>query len=141
MKHGPPGNPRYSRWNHKNRTEENFSFPMVGKGVGYALILAVVLIIIASLVVYLTKLDESIVFWVVNIGSFVILGLASFSIARTTKRHGLLYGALIGGAYAILTSVIGAFAYPPFIGVWALLKRMGFSVLAGACGGVFGVNY
>lgn len=141
MKHGPPGKLRYSRWNHTNRVEEGFSFLMVGKGVAYAVILAAVLVILASLAVYLTKLDESIVFWVVNIGSFVVLGLASFNIARTTRRHGLLYGVLIGGVYAIITSVIGAFAYPPFIGIWALLKRIGFSMLAGACGGVFGVNY
>jgi len=141
VKYGPPGKPGYSRWNQKHRAEDRFSFSMAGRGVGYALLLAVLLIVLAATAVYLTKLEESIVYWVVNIGSFIILGLASFITARKARRHGLAYGVAIGGSYALLTCLIGAIAYPPFIGIGALLKRIGFSVLAGACGGVLGVNY
>jgi putative membrane protein (TIGR04086 family) len=140
MKYSPPGKPGYSRWSQRHKVEESFSVSMVGKGVGYALFMAVLLILLASAVVYLTKLEESIVYWVVNIGSFAILGLASFVTARRARRYGLVYGAAIGASYAIITCLVGAILYPPFIGFGALLKRIGFCVLAGACGGVLGVN-
>ncbi len=140
MKYRPPGKPGYSRWSQRQKVEESFSVAMVGKGIGYALLMAVLLIVVASAVVYLTKLEESIVYWVVNIGSFAILGLASFITARRARRYGLLYGAAIGASYALITGLMGAILYPPFIGMVAFLKRIGFCLLAGACGGVLGVN-
>ncbi|HHT85635.1 MAG: TIGR04086 family membrane protein [Bacillota bacterium] len=141
MKYSPPGKPGYPRWSQRHKVEEGFLVSLVGKGVGYALFMAVLLILLASAVVYLTRLEESIVYWVVNIGSFAILGLASFITARRARRHGLVYGVAIGASYAIITVLVGAILYPPFIGVGALLRRIGFCVLAGACGGVLGVNY
>ena len=48
------------------------------KGVAFAMILAIVLSLLASAIVYFTKLDEGILYWFVNVGSFVALGFASF---------------------------------------------------------------
>ncbi|HHY16673.1 MAG TPA: TIGR04086 family membrane protein [Firmicutes bacterium] len=141
MKHGPPGKSGLQRWNQKNRVQEGFSFSRVGKGVVFALILALLLTLLASATVHFTKLDEGTLYWFVNIGSFIVLGFASFVTARMARSHGLFYGLAIGGAYAILTSLFGALIYPPFIGITVVLKRLGFSLLAGACGGILGVNY
>ncbi len=129
-----------SRWG-RTSIQQNFSFLTVLSGVGYALVLAVLLIIFASAAVCYTPLEESIVYWVVNIGSFVVLGVSSFITARKSGRYGLTYGVAIGGLYAMATCLIGALIYPPFIGLVSLLKRLGFSILAGGCGGVLGVNY
>ena len=116
MKYSPPGKPGYRRWSQKY-VEEGFSVPLVGKGVVYALFMAALLILVASAVVYLTKLEESIVYWVVNIGSFAILGLASFITAKQAKRYGLMYGIAIGASYAVITGLVGAILYPPFMGI------------------------
>ncbi len=141
MQYGPPGKPGFSRWNQKQRVEETFLFSRIAQGVGYALVLAILLMALASAAVHFTRLEENIVYWVVNIGSFIIIGLASFITARKARKHGLAYGMAIGALYALITCLVGAIAYPPFIGLVALLKRLGFAVLAGASGGVLGVNY
>ncbi|HHW17558.1 MAG TPA: TIGR04086 family membrane protein [Firmicutes bacterium] len=113
---------------------------IAGRGIACSLVLAVLLTLLASATVYFTDLDERILFWSVNGGTFVVLGLASFLTAKKAGAHGLLYGAAIGAGYAILTFIVGLLAFPPAPGAGAFFKRLGFSVLAGACGGILGVN-
>jgi len=135
----PPGKPKHTRWSAKN-ADEGFSLRVAGGGVFRAILLAVILVLLASTVVYFSHLDERILQWVVNAGSFVVLGVASFVTARKEGRHGLLYGVAIGAGYAIVALVLGTLLFPPFAGMTTFLKRLGFSVLAGACGGILGVN-
>jgi len=136
----PPGKSKYTRWSAKARDNGVFSLRVAGGGVLRAVLLAVLLVLLAATVVYFTHLDERILQWVVNLGSFAVLGAASFLTARKEGKHGLLYGVVIGAGYAVLTLIIGALVFPPFAGFAAFLKRLGFSVLAGACGGILGVN-
>ncbi len=135
----PPGKSGYTRWSSR-KADEGFSLKVAGGGVFKAILLAVILVLTASTVVYFTHLDERILQWVVNAGSFIVLGVASFVTARREGRHGLLYGIAIGAGYAVLTLVFGTLLFPPFAGVTTFLKRLGFSVLAGVCGGILGVN-
>ncbi len=137
----PPGKSGYTRRSVKTGADGAFSLRVAGGGILRAILLAVLLTLLASTVVYFTHLDERILQWVVNAGSFVVLALASFMTARKEGRHGLLYGIAIGVGYAILTLIIGTLLFPPFSGVTTFLKRLGFSVLAGACGGILGVNW
>lgn len=136
----PPGKSKYTRWSGKARAEGVFSLRVAGGGVFRAILLAVVLVLLASTVVYFTHLDERVLQWVVDAGSFAVLGIASFVTARREGKYGLLYGVVIGAGYAVLTLIIGTLLFPPFSGVATFLKRLGFSVLAGACGGILGVN-
>lgn len=136
----PPGKPKYTRWSAKARVDGAFSLRMAGGGVLRAILLAVVLVLLASTVVYFTHLDERVLHWVVNIGSFAVLGIASFFTARKEGKYGLVYGVAIGAGYAFLTLIIGTLLFPPFTGAIAFLRRLGFCVLAGACGGILGVN-
>lgn len=136
----PPGRPKYTRWSARAKSEGVFSLRIAGGGLLRALLLVVVLILLASTVVYFTSLDERILQWVVNAGSFAVLGVAAFLTARREGQHGLLYGVAIGAGYAVLTAIIGTLLFPPFMGLGAFAKRLGFSVLAGACGGILGVN-
>lgn len=136
----PPGKSGYTRWSPKKKAEEGFSMKAAGGGVLTAVALAVALALLASGVVYVTSLDERILSWVVDAGSFVILGFSSFIIARRQERFGLAYGLAIGGCYAVASLVIGGLLFPPFPGVGAFIRRLGFSLVAGACGGIFGVN-
>ncbi len=136
----PPGIKKNSRWSSKARKEEAFSLQTAGGGVARAVLLAVALVLAVSLIVYYTRLDERVLQWVVNAGSFVVLGISSFLTARKEGKYGLWYGCAIGAGYAVVTLVVGAVFFPPFAGFVAFLKRLGFSVLAGACGGILGVN-
>lgn len=136
----PPLKPGYAKWSSKSRQDEAFSLRVAGGGVLGAVAMAVILTLLASAVVYFTSLDELILQWVVNAGSFAVLAFASFLTARRAGKHGLLYGIAIGGAYAVITLVVALFLFPPFMGATAFLKRLGFSILSGACGGILGVN-
>jgi len=137
---GPPGKISYSRWTPKRKMEEGFSLGILGQGIALALLLAVLLSFLASTVVYFTNLDERILFWAVNIGSFLVIGMSSFLTARRAGSHGLLYGIGTGAGYAVVTLIIGILAFPPFLGTGTFLKRLGFAVLTGAAGGILGVN-
>ncbi len=133
---GAPGR----RWSGKKGLQEGFSVRATGAGITRALIMAIALVLIGAAVVFFTNLDERVLTWLVNLGSFVIVGLAAFLTARRQMTHGLIYGLAIGGAYALLTLLIGTVVFPPFIGFVPFLRRLGFCLLAGACGGILGVN-
>ncbi|HHX27853.1 MAG: TIGR04086 family membrane protein [Bacillota bacterium] len=135
----PPGRRSGGRWSSR-QMEEGFSMRVAGRGVVWAVGLAVVLALLASGVVYVTSLDERILSWVVDVGSFVILGLSSFVTARRQAGYGLVYGLAIGGGYAVITLFTGALLFPPVPGFGVFVRRLGFSLLAGAIGGILGVN-
>ncbi len=127
-------------WSSKRSLDSGFSTRAAGGGVLRALGMAIALVLLGATVVYFTSLDERILTWLVNLGSFVIVGLAAFLTARRQMSHGLVYGLAIGAVYALVTVLIGSVLFPPFIGFVAFLKRLGFCILAGACGGILGVN-
>lgn len=128
------------RWFPNNQVDSGFSLSAAGAGIGYAIVLAVILTVVASTVLYFTELDEGLLYVVVNAGSFVVLGLAAYITACRAQSHGLLYGLSIGLGYSLLTLVVGLIFFPPFLGFGAFAKRLGFSLLAGAAGGILGVN-
>lgn len=138
---GPPSKIAYSGWSPRKSVEQGFSIKKAGAGIVCSLFLAILLSFLAAGTLYFTNLDERALSWVVNVGSFVVVGLASFVTAKRAQSHGLLYGAVIGVGYAVLTFVIGSLVFPPLMGISAFLKRLSFSVLAGASGGILGVNY
>jgi len=138
---GPPSRIGYSGWSPRKSVEQGFSIKRAGTGIVCSLFLAILLSFLAAGTLYFTNLDERALSWVVNVGSFVVVGLASFVTAKRAQSHGLLYGAVIGVGYAVLTFVIGSLVFPPLMGISVFLKRLGFSVLAGASGGILGVNY
>jgi putative membrane protein (TIGR04086 family) len=139
MNTNPPR--RGDRWRRTtSNIEQGFSLEVVAGGVLGAILGVIAFTVVSSGVVYFTSLDERILGWAVNIGSFVILGAASFFTARRTESYGLLYGLSIGGFYAVLTFIVGTLVFPPFVGFLVFVRRLGFALLAGACGGVLGVN-
>ncbi|MGI6661922.1 MAG: TIGR04086 family membrane protein [Bacillota bacterium] len=136
----PPGRRPGGRWSSRKKIEEGFSLRVAGGGVLWAVGLAALLAVLASGVVYVTSLDERVLSWVVDVGSFAILGLSSFVTARRQAGYGLVYGLAIGGGYALITLLMGALFFRPLPGFGVFLKRLGFSLLAGAIGGILGVN-
>lgn len=136
----PPGRRPGGRWSSRKKIEEGFSLRVAGGGVLWAVGLAALLAVLASGVVYVTSLDERVLSWVVDVGSFAILGLDSFVTARRQAGYGLVYGLAIGGGYALITLLMGALFFRPLPGFGVFLKRLGFSLLAGAIGGILGVN-
>ncbi len=128
------------KWSGKKSLDNSFSTRAASGGVLRALGMAVVLVLLGAAIVYFTSLDERVLTWLVNLGSFIIVGLAAFLTARRQMSHGLIYGLAIGAAYALITMLIGSVLFPPFIGFVAFLKRLGFCSVAGACGGILGVN-
>src|SRR5690554_2148616 len=124
----PPGRRPGGRWSSRKKIEEGFSLRVAGGGVLWAVGLAALLAVLASGVVYVTSLDERVLSWVVDVGSFAILGLISFVTARRQAGYGLVYGLAIGGGYALITLLMGALFFRPLPGFGVFLKRLGFSL-------------
>lgn len=142
MSRNLPGKTRYDRRSYRKSAAApgGFSLSTAAGGIGWSIFLALLLVLLSSAVVYFTRLDERVLSWVVNFGSFLVLGFASFLTARRTQSHGFLYGAVIGLSYAVLTMVVGTILFPPFAGMLTFVKRLIFAVIAGICGGILGVN-
>ena len=135
-----PGRSRQRSTRGLETTPEGFSLTVAAGGLGRSLVLDLLLVLLSSAAVYFTSLDERVLSWVVNFGSFLILGFASFLTARRTQSHGFIYGMVIGLSYAALTMLVGTLLFPPFPGLAVFWKRLLFSLVAGVCGGIFGVN-
>lgn len=134
-----PGNVRSSRY-HSKDSATGFSLAMCARGLLESIGIALVLAFLASVVVYVSSFDERVMNWVVNAGSFLAVGVASFVTARRAESHGLAYGLAVGSSYALVTLLLGTVFFPPFVGITVAAKRLGFCMLAGACCGVLGVN-
>ena len=131
----PPGRTGYTRWSSKKKADEGFSVKAAGGGVMWAAVMALALALVASGVVYVTSLDERILSWVVDVGSFVILGLSSFITARRQAR----YDWAARHRRCVMWHLRSA-AYCSSVSGFGVPKRLGFSLFAGAIGGILGVN-
>lgn len=136
-----PRSRRGSRFLGEGDGSAGFSARMAWGGVGLAAILGIVVSIVSSAVVYFTGLDERAMSSVLNVGTFLVLGVSGFVTARRARSHGLLYGLAVGFGYVVVTLALSFSMFSPFPGLAALMKRAVFALLAGAIGGVMGVNY
>ena len=121
--------------------ERSFSYylkPII-VGVGIALILSAILLLIFSFIL----MNADIPFSAVSPITIVLMGisvfLGSFIVARSVRRRGLFLGICISLLYFIIMLLVSAATSPMGIGLDALWRFL-TGLIAGVLGGVFGVN-
>lgn len=98
------------------------------------------LALVCSVILRLSPVDEKVLDRVVDVGSFVALGLTTFAVGRRVRTHGLMYGAAIGLAYCAGRVFLGLALPSVSFKPGTLLVRLLLLVLVGSCAGVLGVN-
>ncbi len=120
--------------------ERKFSILKAIKFIIVSYLVSLVLVFsLASLVVY-TDVPESVgsvgVEVIVFLGSF----LCAFLLGRNTKRSGLIGGGVIGLFSILGLMLIGVAVYGEFADVGDVVIKISGGFLAGAVGGILGVN-
>jgi putative membrane protein (TIGR04086 family) len=120
--------------------QEEFTLKIVFLGALGALALGAMLALGSALVVQLTALDERVLEYVMDAGSFVVLGLTTFFIGRHVGNHGLLYGVSVGLVYSVSGALLGLVLLRAPVRIVSLFARSFLLMLTGALGSILGVN-
>lgn len=120
--------------------QEEFSFKAVFLGALCALALGLVLALGSAVAIQLSSLDERIPEYVVDAGSFLVLGVTALFVGRRVKNHGLAYGASIGAVYCLIGTLLALALSPGTLHIGSFLVRFVLLVLTGAVGSILGVN-
>lgn len=110
------------------------------RGIIWTLILTIFLGLILSLLLHFTPLSESLLAgFSTFIFFFSMLGGASIG-AWAAGSKGLLHGLIIAITYWLFTLIIGLMWSPDVFTFWLIAKRLGFSLISGALGGIIGIG-
>ncbi|HHY35606.1 MAG TPA: TIGR04086 family membrane protein [Firmicutes bacterium] len=137
----PDPDPRSRTWTlRRHMRQEGFSLKTVFLGALSALGLGLLLALGSAVAIQLSSLDERIPEYLVDVGSFLVLGVTAFFVGRRVRNHGLAYGASIGAVYCLAGTLLGL-AFPSgSFHIAGFLVRFVLLVLTGAVGSILGVN-
>lgn len=110
------------------------------KGIFFSIVLTLVLIVIITGICYFGNISEKLLGLMLFLSSAISVFLSSIFMTRSVKHSGLIYGALNGLGYFLIilaASICFAGRFSP--STQCITMFIG-SVLAGALGGIMGVN-
>lgn len=117
--------------------KENNVIKNISAGVVKSFIITVILIMLVSIMLVNTNISENII----GPGIFVITFISIFAGAMSSiKNNGIIYGAVIGIIYIVSIYLLSSLLNGEFGLTISSLILMILSVLAGATGGVTGMN-
>lgn len=121
--------------------KNSLQFSKVCKGVLRAYIFTFILFLIFSLVLYVTRLPESIIPMVVLIISVFSIFMSGISITKKVESKGWLYGGLIGVFYVVFQSILCLLLLPNLISFsTGMFLDLCIGSLVGIFSGIIGVN-
>ncbi len=110
------------------------------KGTGFAVVMTLVLLLIYSCLLTYTNIKESIMPVVVTTVTALSILVGSFISSMHIKKNGLTNGALVGMIYILIIYLLSSVISGNFSVNIASIIMMATSILAGAVGGIIGVN-
>lgn len=110
------------------------------KGTGFAVVITLVLLLIYSCLLTFTNIKESTMPWVVICVTALSILVGSFISSINIKKNGLTNGALVGLFYILIIYLLSSIISGNFGLTNASVIMMIASILAGAVGGIIGVN-
>ena len=122
------------------KINENSSITNIIKGVGIALITTLVLLIIFSIILTYTNIQENVINPVIMIITAISILLGSSIGNIKIKKNGLLNGAIIGGIYIIIIYLISSILNWRFSLNIQSIIMIAVSMVFGVLGGIIGVN-
>lgn len=120
--------------------KENNSIINLFKGVGTALITTVVLLIIFSVVLTYTNMQENIINPVIVIITAVSILIGSSIANIKIKKNGLVNGGIVGGIYILIIYLISSILNWKFTLNVQSIIMIAVAIVFGILGGIIGVN-
>ncbi|MBS3946968.1 MAG: TIGR04086 family membrane protein [Dethiobacter sp.] len=113
---------------------------IMAKGVLYAYFISLVVFLIFSALIQHTRLTEGILPYIAYATSLVAIFVAAAYVARRLETKGWLNGGITGLAYLVGLVVFAVILLPDFQVHLGYLSKAFLAFVAGAAGGIFGLN-
>ena len=110
------------------------------KGSGFAIVITIILLIVYSCILTYTNVDESTMPVVVITITALSILVGSLISSMNIKKNGLTNGALVGLIYILIIYMLSSIITGNFGFTISSIIMIGASILAGAVGGIIGVN-
>lgn len=120
---------------------EGLQFNAIVRGFIWALIITIILAVLFSLLLQYTSLSERLLSSYSTFIFFISMFLGATIGARAAGRKGLFHGLLITLLFWLITLVIGIIWNPEGLSLLFVLKRLGYTLIAGVLGGVTGIGF
>ena len=112
----------------------------VAKGTGVAILITLILLLIYSCLLTYTNINEKTMSLIVIIVTAVSIFVGSFISSTNIRKNGLTNGALVGIFYILVIYLLSSIISGNFrLSVGSIIMTVA-SILAGAVGGIIGVN-
>lgn len=123
-----------------NSEDTKSNFIRVIKGSAFAVVLTLILLLIYSAFLTYTKLNESTMpVFVIGITAISIL-IGSLMSSVNIRKNGIVNGALVGLIYIVVIYLLSSIATKTFyLNMYSIIMII-ISTVAGAIGGIIGVN-
>lgn len=123
-----------------NKKEETNNWVCIGKGLLIAVILTIVLLLIFSILLTYTSIQETTIApVVVTISGLSILAGSSIGMIHISK-NGMVYGAIVGCLYVLTLYLLSSFLGNSFTLNSVAILFIIVGIVTGAIGGIIGVN-
>ena len=124
----------------KLETNENKTIKNIIKGTGIALITTVILLLIFSIILTYTNIDEKVINPVIMIVTAISILLGSSLGNIKIKKNGLINGGIIGASYIITIYLISSILNWKFTLNLQSIFMITIAIVFGILGGIIGVN-
>lgn len=122
------------------KIKQNNSIINIFRGVVIALITTVILLIIFSIILTYTNIQENVINPVIMIITAVSILIGSSIVNIKIKKNGLINGGIIGALYIITIYLISSLLNWKFSLEIQSIIMIGISIIFGILGGIIGVN-
>lgn len=119
---------------------ENKSIIHISKGIGISLIFSIIALIIFSIILTYTNIQENVINPVIMIITAISILMGSSIGNMKIRKNGLLNGAIIGAAYIIIIYLISSILNWKFSLNIESIIMITISIIFGILGGIIGVN-
>ena len=124
----------------KAKVKENNTIATIAKGIGISLLITVIALIIFSIILTYTKIEENVINPVIMIITAISILIGSSIENTKIKKNGLINGGMIGGCYILIIYLISSILNWKFsLNVNSLIMIVA-AIIFGILGGIIGVN-
>lgn len=124
----------------KTQIKENNTITTIAKGIGISLLITVIALIIFSIILTYTNIEENAINPVIMIITAISILIGSSIENTKIKKNGLINGGMIGGCYILIIYLISSILNWKFsLNINSIIMIVA-AIIFGILGGIIGVN-
>lgn len=124
----------------KTQIKENNTITTIAKGIGISLLITVIALIIFSIILTYTNIEENVINPVIMIITAISILIGSSIENTKIKKNGLINGGTIGGCYILIIYLISSILNWKFsLNINSIIMIV-TAIIFGILGGIIGVN-